>query len=44
MEILGPDLSRARLRHAVNLLGAPSKKENTRWEKEFKGLQAQLQG
>jgi glutamyl-tRNA synthetase len=44
MEILGPDLSRARLRHAVNLLGAPSKKEGKRWEKEFKDLQGQLLG
>lgn len=38
MSILGPDMSRARLRHAVNLLGGPSKKEAKRWEKEFKAL------
>lgn len=38
MSILGPDMSRARLRHAVNLLGGPSKKEAKRWEKEFKVL------
>ncbi len=39
MSILGPDMSRARVRHALNTLGAPSKKENKRWEKEFKALQ-----
>lgn len=38
MSILGPDMSRARLRHAVNLLGGPSKKEAKRWEKEFRAL------
>lgn len=35
MAILGPDISRARIREAVNLVGAPSKKEAKRWEKEF---------
>ncbi|WP_207060926.1 glutamate--tRNA ligase [Motiliproteus sp. SC1-56] len=44
MAILGPDLSRARVRHALNLLGGPSKKEAKRWEKEFRGLQAALEG
>ncbi len=39
MAILGPDLSRARLRAAVNTLGSPSKKETKRWEKEFQALQ-----
>ncbi|WP_191603016.1 glutamate--tRNA ligase [Marinomonas algicola] len=38
MAILGPDLSRARLRTAVNALGGPSKKEAKRWEKEFLAL------
>ena len=33
MEILGPDLSRFRLRQAVELLGSPSKKESKEWEK-----------
>ena len=42
MSILGPDMSRARLRHAVNLLGGPSKKEAKRWEKEFRDIAAQL--
>ncbi|WP_133010968.1 glutamate--tRNA ligase [Marinomonas flavescens] len=38
MAILGPDLSRARMRTAVNVLGGPSKKEAKRWEKEFADL------
>jgi len=33
MEILGPDLSRFRLRQAVELLGGVSKKETKEWEK-----------
>ncbi|MCJ8336983.1 MAG: glutamate--tRNA ligase [Pseudomonadales bacterium] len=39
MSILGPDMSRARLRHALNILGSPSKKEAKRWDKEYKALQ-----
>lgn len=38
MAILGPDLTRARLRAAVNAVGGPSKKEGKRWEKEFQQL------
>ncbi|MGB1238246.1 MAG: glutamate--tRNA ligase [Pseudomonadales bacterium] len=38
MSILGPDMSRARVRHALNILGGPSKKEAKRWEKEFRAL------
>lgn len=38
MAILGPDMSRARLRHAVSVVGGPSKKEAKRWEKEFRTL------
>jgi glutamyl-tRNA synthetase len=38
MEVLGPDLSRARIRHAINVLGGVSKKENKRLEKEYRGL------
>lgn len=38
MEVLGPDLSRARLRQAINVLGGISKKENKRLEKEYRGL------
>ena len=38
MEILGADMTRARLRHAVTVLGGVSKKEGKRLEKEFKAL------
>jgi glutamyl-tRNA synthetase len=38
MSILGPDMSRARIRHALNTLGSASKKEAKRWEKEYKAL------
>jgi len=40
MSILGPDMSRARLRHALEVVGAPSKKETKRLEKEYKALTA----
>jgi len=33
MEILGADLSRYRLRQAIELLGGVSKKESKEWEK-----------
>ncbi|WP_305857809.1 glutamate--tRNA ligase [Balneatrix alpica] len=39
MAILGADLSRARVRHALNVMGGTSKKEAKAWEKEFKALQ-----
>lgn len=35
MSILGADMVRARLRHAMNVLGAASKKETKDWEKEL---------
>ena len=38
MVILGPDLSRARLRNALQLMGTPSKKEAKRWDKEYRTL------
>jgi len=38
MVILGPDITRARLRHGLNTLGSPSKKEGKRWEKEFRKI------
>ncbi len=44
MAILGPDMTRARLRHAVNVLGGPSKKEAKRWEKEYRSLSGQIEG
>lgn len=41
MQILGPDMSRARVRYALDQVGGASKKEAKRWEKEFQIL---LQG
>ena len=38
MAILGPDMTRARLRHALGILGSASKKEAKKWDKEFKIL------
>lgn len=38
MELLGADLSRARLRHAVEVLGGVSKKQTKKLEKEFGSL------
>ncbi|WP_370298637.1 glutamate--tRNA ligase [Pontibacterium sp.] len=38
MEILGPDMSRARMRNALNLVGGPSKKQAKKWDKEFRQL------
>ncbi|TGD75995.1 glutamate--tRNA ligase [Mangrovimicrobium sediminis] len=38
MEILGPDMSRARLRHAIEVLGGVSKKAAKRLEKEYAAL------
>lgn len=38
MDILGSDISRARMRTAVNVLGGPSKKEAKSWEKEYAAL------
>ncbi|MCM2130330.1 glutamate--tRNA ligase [Larsenimonas rhizosphaerae] len=38
MAILGSDVTRARLRHAITVLGAPSKKRTKVLEKRFKAL------
>ena len=38
MEMLGPDMSRARIRHAIEVLGGVSKKAIKRLEKEYQGL------
>jgi len=38
MALLGPDLSRARLRHAIEVLGGVSKKGAKRLEKEYRAL------
>jgi glutamyl-tRNA synthetase len=38
MELLGPDMSRARIRHALEVLGGVSKKAAKRLEKEYQQL------
>ncbi|EEB78441.1 glutamyl-tRNA synthetase [marine gamma proteobacterium HTCC2148] len=38
MEMLGPDMSRSRLRHAISILGGVSKKAMKRLEKEYQTL------
>jgi glutamyl-tRNA synthetase len=38
MHLLGPDMSRARLRHAINVLGGVGKKKMKKMEKEYRGL------
>lgn len=38
MMILGPDITRARVRHALNTLGGVSKKKTKLLEKEYRGL------
>tara|TARA_R110001592_G_scaffold324870_2_gene604603 strand:- start:161 stop:1678 length:1518 start_codon:yes stop_codon:yes gene_type:complete len=43
MAILGPDMSRARLRDALDKLGGFSKKETKRVEKEFQEIQLLIQ-
>ncbi|TXS95525.1 glutamate--tRNA ligase [Parahaliea maris] len=40
MELLGPDMSRARLRHAIEVLGGVSKKAAKRLEKAYQALPA----
>ncbi|PDH39801.1 MAG: hypothetical protein CNE99_04970 [OM182 bacterium MED-G24] len=42
MVLLGPDMSRARLRHAIEILGGVSKKQAKRLEKRFAELQSSL--
>lgn len=42
MALLGPDMSRARLRHAVTILGGFSKKETKRVEKEYQSLSSEI--
>ncbi len=39
MALLGPDMTRARLRHALEVLGGVSKKESKRLEKSFRELE-----
>lgn len=42
MALLGPDMTRARLRFALNVLGGFSKKESKRVDKEFQVLEKQM--
>ena len=35
MELLGPDMSRARIRHAIEVLGGVSKKARSGWKKSI---------
>jgi len=43
MTLLGPDMTRARLRHALNVLGGFSKKETKRVEKEYQAVLAKIE-
>ncbi len=38
MVILGSDMTRARIKSALELLGGPSKKETKAWEKEYRNI------
>ncbi|MAR92846.1 MAG: glutamate--tRNA ligase [Pseudomonadales bacterium] len=38
MVILGSDMTRARLRQALSVVGGPSKKETKAWDKEYRSL------
>jgi glutamyl-tRNA synthetase len=38
MALLGPDMSRARVRHAIEVLGGVSKKAAKRLDKEYQSL------
>lgn len=40
MAILGPDMTRARIRHALGVLGGVSKNETKEWEKSWREQQA----
>lgn len=43
MEILGPDMSRARVRHAVDVLGGISKKGMKKLDKKYRDVSAQIE-
>lgn len=43
MALLGPDMSRSRLRHAINVLGGVGKKKAKKMEKEYRDLSAAIQ-
>jgi len=40
MAILGPDIVRARIRHALEAAGGVSKKQLKKWEKDYQHLSA----
>ena len=42
MVLLGPDMSRARVRHALNTLGGVGKKKMKKMEKEYRGIAAAI--
>jgi len=42
MVVLGPDMSRARVRHGLAVLGSPSKKQLKKLEKEYRQISAQM--
>lgn len=42
MVVLGPDMSRARVRHGLAVLGSPSKKQLKKLEKEYRQISAQI--
>ena len=42
MAIIGSDMTRARLRHALEVAGGPSKKEAKAWEKEYRSFVQQV--
>ncbi|EAT10788.1 glutamate--tRNA ligase [Bermanella marisrubri] len=42
MEVLGPDMSRARVRHAIEVLGGVSKKGMKKLEKEYRSVSSQI--
>lgn len=44
MVVLGPDMTRARLRRALDVLGGVSKKEQKEWEKDLRAVAAVLKG
>lgn len=43
MEILGPDMSRSRVRHAVDVLGGISKKGMKKLDKKYRDVSAQIE-
>lgn len=42
MALLGPDMSRARVRHALDTLGGVGKKKMKKMEKEYRGIAAEI--